>query len=150
MASYKASSIHDKLVEALKLRLTTLPVAVNTVDSNGDVVTTFSDGTPAAGEKVLVIRTKGIASAAKDSLGLAWESKTPHVVQICTETGATATNHILTAGEIGAIWFEIARSGAVCEWYRSANTTIPSTAAMTAANLAISASDLWKGPFSAS
>lgn len=142
----KAIAIHRELLDKVSKRVAaTLPVRVDSTDANGNPVTTLSqDATPVAGEKIIVIRTQTISwDLGTDSLGLAANKFTPHVIQVCTETNFQGTtdnvNDILTPAELLPVFFEASRTGTVVEWYRSANATAPATAQMTAANLGYAA-----------
>jgi hypothetical protein len=138
------------LVDLLRKSVaTTLPVVVETFDSNADPVATLSaDATPAAGEKVVVLRIKAQSSiGAVDSLGLASKQYGPHVIQICTELNYAATTDnvadILTPVELLPVLIECGRRGAKVEWYQTANGTVPSAAAMTSGNLKATWNDLY-------
>ena len=138
----KALASHRELVDHLKYFVAaTLPVVVDSYDSDGSPITTFSaDATPAAGEKVVVLRTKAIDWAtAKDSLGNTAIQYAPHVFQICTEANFAGTTDnvadILVNGELLFFFVEAGRRGSFVEWYQSANATVPAVAQMTAANL---------------
>lgn len=129
----------------------TLPVQTQSFDTDGNPVLTLSaDATPAAGEKVMVLRIKPIDwSNAKDSLGLPALSFGPHVIQICTEANFAGTTDniadILTPVELLPVIVECGRKGSFVEWYQSANATVPSTAQMTAGNLKATWRDLYYG-----
>lgn len=144
----KALASHRELVDILKLQVAaTLPVVTDSFDSDGNPVTTLSaDATPAAGEKVVVLRTKAIgAFGAFNSIGQVAEQFSHHVIQICTETNnqAGAVDDILTPVQLLPVLVEIGRKGSQVEWYQTANATIPSTAAMVAANLKATWRDLY-------
>lgn len=146
----KALASHRELVDILKLQVAaTLPVATDSYDSDGNPVTTFSaDATPAAGEKVVVIRTKAIgAYGATNSIGQTAEQFSHHVVQLCTELNFAGTTDnvadILTPVELLPVLVELGRKGSFVEWYQTANATIPSTAAMTSGNLKATWRDLY-------
>jgi hypothetical protein len=132
-----------ELADVLKLQVAaTLPIVVETNDSNGDPVITLSaDSTPATGEKVIVIRTKAIgAIGALDSLGNPAQNYSHHVIEVCTEKNYEGTTDsvldILGPAELLPVLGECAQRGVYVRWYRSANGTVPATAQMTAANLA--------------
>lgn len=146
----KALAAHREMVDTLKYQVaSSLPVVVDSYDSDGNPVTTFSaDATPATGEKVVVIRTKAIDwPTAKDSLGNAAIQYAPHVIQICTEKnfeGITDNvNDILGPAELLPVIVEAARRGSFVEWYRSDNGTVPAVAQMVAAKLGASWRDLY-------
>jgi len=146
----KALASHRELVDILKLQVAaTLPVATDSYDTNGNPVTTFSaDATPVAGEKVVVIRTASIgAIGALNSIGQTAEQFSHHVVAICTESNfAGATDNvadILTPVELLPVIVELGRKGSYVEWYQTANATVPSAAAMIAANLKSTWRDLY-------
>src|SRR5512138_648199 len=121
---------------------TTLPVQVQSYDTDGNPVLTLSaDSSPAAGEKVVVIRIKPIAWTAVDIIGHSSQMFTPHVIQICTET--PDAGYIVGPVELLPILGEIARRGTLVEWYQSAHDTLPATAQMIAGNLTASWKDLY-------
>lgn len=146
----KALASHRELVDILKLQVAaTLPVVTDSFDSDGNPVTTLSaDATPAAGEKVVVLRTKAIgAFGAFNSIGQVAEQFSHHVIQICTESNFEGTtdnvSDILSPVQLLPVLVEIGRKGSQVEWYQTANATIPSTAAMVAANLKATWRDLY-------
>lgn len=142
-STYEAQAIHREMMAKIAQRVVaTLPVRTDSFDSDGNPVTTLSaDATPAFGEKVVVIRTKPMDwTYAKNSLGQDPFFYGPHVIQMCTEKnyeGATdSVLDILAPAEIQPILFETARTGCMLQWFRTANGTVPSTAAMISTNLA--------------
>lgn len=146
----KAQASHRELIDLLTKQVAaTLPVVTASFDSDGNPISTLSaDATPAFGEKVVVIRTKPIVWAeAKDVLGNAAITYGPHVIQICTEKNFEGTTDnildILGPAELLPIIVEAGRKGHNVEWYRTANGTVPSAAAMTAANLAATWQNLY-------
>ncbi len=148
--SYKAYAISRELIDKLrKFCAATLPVVVESADADGNPVTTLSaDASPAAGEKVIVLRVMPFQRpTAKDSLGNAGITPSVHIVQICTEKnyeGATdSVLDILGPAELLPVIAEAAKTGAMVEWYRTANGTVPSDSAMTSGNLAASYRDLY-------
>ena len=117
---------------------------VESFDTNNNPVITLSDGTPAAGEKVVVIRIQPLATwSPVDILGLASQMYTPHQIDICTETNAAATPNVLTPVELLPILSEIAKRGMVVNWYQTPALTVPAVAQMTAAQLTASFADLY-------
>lgn len=149
--SYKAIELSAELADELKKRCPSLLVTESADASGNPVITVSADATPAFGEKVIVIRTTGIDwSLAKDVLGLASPVYTPHVIQICTEKnyeGATdSVLDILGPTELLPVLLTVGKRGTRVEWYRTANGTVPSTAAMISANLAAAhEADLYSG-----
>ena len=148
MSTHKAIASHRELIDHIKKFVAaTLPVAVDSVDDSGNPVTTQSaDATPAAGEKVIVIRTAPISwPEAKDVLGNTAIRYSNHVIQICTESNisAGAGADILGPAELLPVIVECGRRGHFVEWYRSAVATVPSTAEMTAGNLGATWRDLY-------
>lgn len=148
--TYKALATMRELVDVLTKQVAaTLPVVVQSNDSNGDPVVTFSaDATPAAGEKIVVIRMKAIgATGAVDSLGNTSPQYSHHVLQVCTEANFAGTTDnvadILTPAELLFVLVECGRRGSFVEWYQSANATAPDTTQMTAANLKAQWRDLY-------
>lgn len=136
----QATQTGRELANILSKWLPTM-VTVESVDSDGNPVVTISqDATPVAGEKVMVIRVKPIEWAlAADIFNNTATIYGPHVLQLCTEKnyeGATdSVLDILGPAELLPVLGELCRRGSTVEWYRTANLTVPSTAAMTAANL---------------
>lgn len=141
--STKALALARELLDVWgKQVAATLPVQVQSYDTDGHPVLTLSaDDTPAAGEKVAVIRVRPIVWTAVDIIGHTSQMFTPHVIQICTET--PAAGWILDPVEFLPILAEIARRGTLVEWYQSANGVLPATAQMTAANLTKAWRDLY-------
>lgn len=138
--SYKAQAAMRYLVDDLKKRVSaTLPVCTESFDSNENPVAVFSaDASPAAGEKVVVMRMKSIPTpGAKDAIGLTAQSYSHHVIQICTEANfAGATDNvadILGPVELLPVLIDAGRQGSYVEWYVTANGTVPSVAAIDAA-----------------
>ena len=133
----------------------TLPVIVTTYDTDSNPVLTLSaDASPAAGEKVVVVRVKPMAwPLAEDVFGNAQKKYSHHTIQICTEKnyeGATDNvSDILSPVELLPIICEAAKQGMIVEWYRTANGTVPSTTGMTAANLSATYQDLYWNMLSA-
>ncbi len=134
MTTHKALQLSAELADELRKRVkATLPYCVESTDSDGNPVITLSaDATPAAGEKVIVIRTKPMDwPLAKDVLGLAAGKFTPHTVQICTEAnyaGATdSVADILTMVELMPVLLTVGSRGTKVESYVSTNGTVPST-----------------------
>jgi hypothetical protein len=118
----------------------TLPVVVQTYDTDGNPVVTLSaDTSPATGEKVVVLRVAPITWTAKDILGLTSPTYTPHQIDICTELNYAATTDnvadILTPVELLPVLAEVAKRGMIINWYQTANGTVPSASAMIVANL---------------
>ena len=109
----------------------------------GNPIITLSDGTPAAGEKVIILRVRPITWTATDILGLTSQVYTPHTIDICTETNAAATPNVLTTVELLPVLAEIAKRGMLINWYQTAALTVPSAAAMIDANLKATFSDLY-------
>jgi len=140
------SSKAIELAADLKGDLQTRPglrtlVFTDSFDVSGMPCLTIStDSTPAFGEKVMVLRVKPIdQSLAKDCLGLASKVHTPHVIQICTEADFEGTTDnvldILGPVELLSLIGTVCIRGTKVEWYRTANGTVPSVAAMIASNL---------------
>jgi len=138
--TYASQAKSRELADVLRIELqATLPVLTQTFDTDGNPVIVLSaDATPAAGEKVILIRTKPIDwPLAKDSLGNPATSFGPHVYQICIEANPAggAGADILTMGEKLQAIVEVGRRGSFVEYYESANGTVPATTEITAANL---------------
>ncbi len=136
----KAIELSAELADELKRRLPTM-VVTQTVDaSNNPLITVSQDTTPAAGEKVLLIRTRPITWALNtNSIGQTMDVFTPHVMELCTEANyAGATDNvadILTGAELGPTLLCIGKRGTRVDWFVSANGTLPATTEMVAANL---------------
>lgn len=146
--TYKSVTILRELGDTLKkMCAATLPVATDSFDSNGNPVLTLSaDATPAAGERVVVIRVQPTEAAyAKDILGNAAIRFSPHQLEICTELGGSATDHAaLTPVQLLPILIEAGRRGCRdVKWYQSANGDVPATSEMTDANLKQTWRDLY-------
>jgi hypothetical protein len=147
----KAEVTARELLDILGKRvISTLPSQVQSVDSNGNPVITLSaDATPATGEKVVVIRVAPQTWTATDALGNTAINYGPHTVEICTELNYAATTDnvadILTPFELLPVIGDCVKTGCKVLWYSTANGTVPSSSAMTAANLKASYSDLYWG-----
>jgi hypothetical protein len=147
--SAKAIAIARELVDVWQKKVaTTLPVLVESLDTDGNPVITMSaDSSPAFGEKVVVVRVKPMTWTAYDIIGHVSPVYAQHVIQVCTEANYASTNDniadILTPVELLPIWAEIAKRACQMEWYVSANGTVPSTAQMTSGNLVKSDKDLY-------
>jgi hypothetical protein len=145
--TYKSLAMMRELADLLaKESAAAFPVQTESFDTAGNPVLTLSaDSTPAAGEKVVVIRIQPTeADYAKDILGNAALRFSPHVIQMITELGASApAEAACTAGDLHPITVECARKGMIFERYQSANGTLPATAEMTAANLKSTWRDLY-------
>jgi hypothetical protein len=140
----KAIAIARNLIDLwTKEVATTLPIIVETFDTDGNPVITLSaDTTPAFSEKVIVVRVKPIDWTATDVIGHTSQIFTPHVIQIATETDATTD--ILTPVELLPVLAEIAKTGCMVEWYQETNGTVPTVAVtMVAAKLTKKYSDLY-------
>lgn len=125
---------------------TTLPVIVQSLDTDGNPVITLSaDTTPTTGEKVIVVRVKPISWTATDIIGHAAQMFTPHVIQVCTEANLAGGGgaDYLTPVELLPVFAEVVRRGMIVEWYVSDNGTVPSTAQMVAAKLSKTWADLY-------
>ncbi len=143
--SYKAYAIERELGDKLKKFVAaTLPIATESADSDGNPVLTLSaDSSPAAGEKVIVIRVMPIQRpTAKDSLGNPGITPSGHVIQLCTEANPAggAGADILGPAELLPTLIEIGRVGCFVEWYVSAAGDVPDTTQMTSGNL----KDTWR------
>jgi hypothetical protein len=114
----------------------TMPVVVETADSNGNPVLTFSaDATPTTGEKIAVILIKPAAIyTTTDILGNTAIQVSNHVVQVVTERNFEGTTDnvldILT-GEYLFLFCELAKLGHPIEWYRTTAGTAPTIAGIT-------------------
>lgn len=138
-SSASALKISKDLLDRLAQEIApTLPSQVLSFDSSGNPVLTLSqDATPAAGEKVVVIKVKPYSwSLMKDGLGLTQDVFGPHIVQICTEANFAGTTDnvadILTPVQLLPILVECAATGCVLEWHVTANGTVPSNTAIEA------------------
>jgi hypothetical protein len=148
--SYKAQASMRELVDILTKEVAaTLPVVTLSADASFNPIATFSaDSTPAAGEKVVVIRIQPIgAPYAVDSLGNASPNYSHHVIQICTEANYAATTDnvadILTPVELLPVIAECSRRGSFVEWYVCPNGTVPDSTQFTAAQLKASFKNLY-------
>jgi len=145
--TYKAVASLRELVDILKKSIPTLPVVTESFDSNEDPVVTLSaDATPAAGEKVVVIRMKAIgAVGAKDVLGNTAIQYSNHVIQICTESNPAggAGADIVGPAELLHVIIEAGRKGSFVEWYTTTNGTVPAVAQFTSGNLRATWRDLY-------
>lgn len=134
-----ARVLQDNLTIRLGFLATPLTVVAST-DTNGNPV--LSVGTISAGQQGAVIRVLPVAQIGNNALGSAQESYTPHTIQVCTESTATAGTDLLLALNALPIHGEVLRTGTRVELYQTANGTPPSTSAMIAANLIASFDNL--------
>ena len=89
--THKAVALSRFIADDLAKRFAGDLEVAETFDASGNPVITISDGTPAAGERVVVVRLTGDENPeAKDILGLDAIHFTPHTAQICTEANAGA------------------------------------------------------------
>jgi hypothetical protein len=151
--SYKAIELSAELADELRKRTTLL--VTESADTDGNpVITVSADSTPAAGEKVIVVRTAPITwGLAKDVLGLASTVYTPHVIQVCTEANYEGTTDsvldILGPAELLPVLITVGKRGTRVEWYQTTNGTVPSVAAMISTNLKAShEADVYHGMLS--
>lgn len=135
--SHKALALSRVMLDNLTLRLASSGLAIaQSYDSSGNPVISVGPGT--AGGQNAVVRIIAYPSIGTNSLGIAQDSYTPHVIQIATEASATAGVDIMTEANKLPILGESLRTGCKVELYQSANLTAPSTATMVAANLVAS------------
>jgi hypothetical protein len=145
----KAAAIARELVDVWQKKVaTTLPVLVESLDTDGNPVITMSAiASPVAGGKVVVVRVKPMTWTAYDVIGHVSPVFAQHVIQVCTEANYAGSDNgvadILTPVELLPVWAEIARRGCMMEWYVCSNTTLPSTAQMTSGNLVKADKDLY-------
>lgn len=139
MTTARAIQISRELTDRLKKTLaSSMPVVTesqNATDAS-PVVTFSADATPAAGEKIVVIKVIPTgAPAAYDVFNNAGNKYGPHIIQICTEKNYAATNDniadILTAGDMLSVIAEAATMGCNIEWYQTNNGTAPTEAGIT-------------------
>lgn len=149
---YQTVAMARELTDKLKkLVPSTMSVVTESNDSDQNPVITLSaDATPATGEKVIVIRFKQVSQPTAVDMFSRTDLTGPYgpvMVQICTEKnyeGATDNVlDILGPGDLLPLLMEIGKLARWTEWYRTANGTVPSTAAMIAANLAATWKDLY-------
>lgn len=138
----KASVLSRELANRLARRFTSLSV-VESFDGSGNPVITVSDGTPAAGEQVAVVRVLEQASIGTNSVGLAQDSFGPHVVQVCLETSTIANVALLLEANKLKLMGEVMSLKAKVELYMSANTTVPAVGEMVSGNLKDTFQDLY-------
>lgn len=131
----KARMIALKLADELKIRLSALALAEGT-GSAGDPLLTIGAGS-IGGANAIVRVIPTAFSLAKDILGNAANSYTPHTIQLCTEANPAGGSgaDILTPQQVVSLTSAIDGFGATWEWYQSANGTAPTEAAMIAGNL---------------
>lgn len=139
MTTVKAIATARELLDRFEKEVAaTLPVQVETFDTDGNPVITLSaDATPATGEKVIVLRVMPISWTATDIIGHTSQIYTPHKIQICTEANKAdgPAEDILTPVELLPVLGEVCRRGMIVEWYQSANGDVPATTEIKAANL---------------
>lgn len=135
----KAMELSAELADELRKRVSASFVSiVETVDANQNPVITLSDGTPAAGEKTIVIRTIPMPWIFNvDSLGLTAGRFTPHIMQYCFEANpaAGAGADIITQVEMLPVLACITSRGTQVDGYLSTNGVVPTTAIIDAASV---------------
>jgi hypothetical protein len=145
MATAKSVALARELIDVWSKQVSaSFAVIAETFEAvSGNPIITLSDGSPAAGEKTIVVRVRPVTWTATDILGNAAQMFCPHIVDICTETNAAGTPNILTPFEILPILCELGKRGLMVLWYQSPNLTPPAVAQMTAAQLSATYSDLY-------
>lgn len=139
--SYKALTIARELVTRLKVRFAEVGLSIaEGLDTDGNPTFVISDGTPATTEQVIFVRVKTFPAENlwTNSVGLAQEQWTPHVVQVATEafaaSGAGAQLSTVTTANQLALFGEIMPFKTRVEVYLSALGTVPSVATIASAN----------------
>lgn len=147
MASFKALELSREMQDELKKRFGSLVVG-ETMDVDQNPVITVSDGTPVAGEKVMVLKIKPIDWPLPVNIfGTAQTVFSPHVVQIVTESNpaAGAGADILPTADLLAFLGCVLGRRIRTEWYQSANGAVPTVAAIIPANLKGTYDELYWG-----
>lgn len=144
MSTIKAVAIARELIDLWTKEVSASFASIaETFDASGNPLITLSDGTPVAGEKVVVVRVRPIPWTATDVLGNTSQVYCPHVVDFCTETNAAGTPNILTTVELLPVIGEIVKRGCLVNWYQTANLTVPDSTTFIAGNLKASFGDLY-------
>jgi hypothetical protein len=146
--NYKVATLHRQLVENLKLRLATnYPVSNDFVDTDLNPYTVLSsDSSPAAGKKVIVVKTTPAATpVSTDIFGNAAQVYCPSIINVCTESNISsgAGADIDVIGDLALLYADAGRTGAYINTYQTANGTVPSTAAMVVGNLKSTWAPIW-------
>jgi hypothetical protein len=134
MATQKAIGLQRALVDALKVRLSSLVLTESFDATSGDP--TILIGAAAPNAQGCFIRIKAEASIQKDILGLAQNVWTPHVIQVAWEAnaGGTAPDPAFnTMATILAVYAEVLGKGAKTEIYLEDDGTAPSITTFSAA-----------------
>lgn len=134
--SFKANEIRDELADELKKRLSDL-AHVNSFDANANPMITIGAGSALGRNAVIVVKPIDWPLA-KDVLGLPATVFTPHVIQLVTEANfAGTTDNVadpLLPQDILVLLSTICKRGTKVEWYQSATSVAPTTAAILTAN----------------
>jgi hypothetical protein len=145
MATSKSMALARELIDVFSKQVSAsfASIAETFEAVTGNPIITLSDGSPAAGEKTVVLRVRPVTWTATDILGNAAQMFCPHIVDICTETNAAGTPNILTTVELLPILAELGKRGTMICWFQTPNLTVPAVAQMTAAQLTATYSDLY-------
>ena len=126
MSLAKANSLMRTLREKLVLRLPSTYLFSDSVDASGNPVLTIAQKAPwVTADNYFVIRVMPLPQIGVNSLGLAQEAFTPHVVQIDTEASATAHVSFVKDLVMEPVLFEVFRLGTMVDFYLSTTTVKP-------------------------
>lgn len=113
-------------------------------DSSGNPTVNIDDGTPAAGEQAVFMRTIENPSIGTNAVGIAQDSFGPNTSQIVLEaTAADAANSLLRDVHKLRLMGEVLRMGTKVEVYLVANGVAPSVSGILPANLVGTFQDLY-------
>jgi hypothetical protein len=135
--SAKARTLAHQLAGNLSRRMSSATLFVTeSVDTDGCPTITFGDATPATTEQNFFIKVVAFDLGAVDFLGNSLNPVSPSIVQIVTEAAASGTSFgsFLTQQNLAHLLGETFACGAVVEWYKSTNGTVPAVGSITAAN----------------
>jgi hypothetical protein len=130
MATKKAVVLTRELKDLVSKRLPSTLSVAETVDGSGNPVLTISDGTPAAGEQVIVLTVKSDTTLFTNVLG-AQTVYTPHLVECVMETSTIANVPLVLASNWFPVLGEVLKLGTAVTLYLTANTTVPTSGAGT-------------------
>jgi hypothetical protein len=135
--SAKARTLAHQLAGNLSRRMSSATLFVTEgLDTDNCPTILFGDATPATTEQNVFIKVVAYDVGASDLLGNSLNPVSPSIIQVVCEAAASGTSFgsFLTQQNLAHLLGEVFICGAVVELYKSTNGTVPSAAAITAAN----------------
>lgn len=142
----KALVLSREMANRLRVRFGQAPALLvrEGFDASGNPTVAIDDGTPAAGEQAIFMRTIENPSIGTNAVGIAQDSYGPHTVQLVME-GSAGDAAVALVREVSKLRLlgEVLRMGTKVEVYLTANGVAPSVAGIVAGNLIGSFQDLY-------